>query len=354
MRVGIVGAGNIAFVSAGWLAINGHEVSMWSRSNSVADLNVTNMQVIGLAEGEGKVGVAATAADLANSSDIIVITIPVASHRAVMDALLPHLTNDHTVIVSSMSSLSALYLYEGAKKRGVDLTVAGFGTTVMTGRRVGNTTARITGRRKKIGVSALPVSETDAMVALCQSMFGDGFVPEQNALGSTLTNINPIAHAPLTVYNWTRIERAEVWSQYYYMSPRVSAVIEKLDAERLAIAAAFGLKVRTVEQHFLESFEADATTMGEIAAEMHEKRNAIAGPIDMKTGYFSSDIPYGLVFNEELGKLLNIKTPVTSAMIDAASLITGNDFRTLNDLLEPLGISSETLEGIKQRVGAQA
>lgn len=350
MRVGIVGAGNIAFVSAGWLAMNGHQVAMWSRSNSVADLATTNMQVIGLSEGTGKVGVAATAADLAADAEVILIAIPVASHRAVMDALLPHLTNAHTVIVSSMSSLSGLYLYEGARQRGLDISVAGFGTTVMTGRRVGNTTARITGRRKKIGVSALPVARTEAMVALCQSLFGDGFVPEQNVLGSTLTNINPIAHAPLTVYNWTRIERAEVWSQYYYMSPRVSAVIEKLDAERLAIAAAFGLTVRTVEQHFLESFAAEATTMAGIAAEMHEKRSAIAGPVDMNTGYFSSDIPYGLVFNEELGKRLGIATPVSTAMIDAASLITGKEFRSLNDLLEPLRISSETLAGIKRRV----
>lgn len=350
MKIGIAGAGNIAFVSAGWLAHAGHAVTMWSRSNSIADLATRSLKVAGQLEAETRVKVAGSAKELVDAADVIIIALPVSTHRAVMDAIAAHLRSGQVVIVSSMSSLSALYLHEATRGRGLDVTVASFGTTVMTGRRQGNDVARITGRRKKIGVSALPVARVQAMVDLCGELFGEGFVVEQNALASALTNINPVAHAPLTVYNWTRIERAEQWSQYFYMTPRVCEIIEKLDAERLAIASAFGLKVRTVEQHFAESFGATATKMADIATEMHVTRNAIAGPVDMNTGYFTSDIPFGMAFNEALGRMVGVKTPATSAMIEAASLITGRDFRAENNLLAPLALGTETREGLTRRV----
>lgn len=134
------------------------------------------------------------------------------------------------------------------------------------------------------------------------------------------------------------------------MTPRVCAIIEKLDAERLAIAGAFGLKLRTVERHFAKSFSATATRMADIANEMHVTRNAIAGPVDMNTGYFSSDIPFGMAFNEALGRMVQVKTPTTTAMIEAASLITGRAFRDANNLLEPLGPGTETRSGLTSRV----
>ena len=53
----------------------------------------------------------------------------------VMDALIPHLRAGHLIIVSSMGSLSALYLYESALEHGIAISVASFGTTVLTARR---------------------------------------------------------------------------------------------------------------------------------------------------------------------------------------------------------------------------
>ena len=50
----------------------------------------------------------------------------------------------------------------------------------------------------------------------------------------------------IALCNLTRMERGEAWSQNENIPDAVGRLIEALDAERLAIAAAFGATVRTV------------------------------------------------------------------------------------------------------------
>ncbi len=351
MKIGIAGAGGIAFASAAWLGHAGHSVGLWSPGGHGADgLRAAPLHASGVLDAQVAVQVADSAQALAASADVLLIAVPVNGHRHVMDALLPHLRHGQAVIVSSMGSLSALYLAEGARARGRDITVASFGTTVLTARREGADRVRIMTRRAELGVSALPRSRTQEMLALCRQLFGEGFSAHDNALASALTNINPVAHGPLALFNWTRIERGENWPQYHYMTPQVAAVIEKLDAERLALAVAFGVEVRTIERHFAQSFSTTADRLTEIAAELHAKRGGPPGPTDTGTRFLAEDVPYGLVFNAALGGVAGVPMPSTQAIIAAASLITGSDFPAANDLIEPLELRNESVAGLLARV----
>ncbi|MFO1267844.1 MAG: NAD/NADP octopine/nopaline dehydrogenase family protein [Rubrivivax sp.] len=306
----------------------------------------------GVFEAVVPVAVAADARELAARSDFIVIAVPMNAHRAVMDALLPHVEARHRVLVSSMGSLSSLYLFEAAKRRGVELLVGSLGTTTLTARRDGPARVRVMTRRQTMGLSALPVSRSDEMLGVCRAFFGDVFVTQQDALASALSNINPAAHGPLALFNWTRIERAENWPQYHYMTPQVAGVIERLEAERLALARAFGVEVRTIERHFAESFGVQSTRLADIAAELHAKRGGPPGPTDVQTRFITEDVPFGLVFAAALGRVAEVATPATDTIVAAASLLTGRDWSAANDLIEPLGLERETVAGLQRRVRA--
>jgi opine dehydrogenase len=352
MKIGIAGAGGIGFASAAWLSHAGHAVCIWSPRGCTADgLRAGPLRSSGVLETQARVEVADSAQALCGSADVLLLALPVNGHRAVMDQLVPHLRDGQAVIVSSMASLSALYLAETARTHGCDVTVASFGTTVLTARRDGPDQVRVMTRRPALGVSALPHSRTQAMLALCGELFGDGFSAHQNVLASALTNINPAAHAPLALFNWTRIERAESWPQYHYMTPSVAAVIEQLDAERLALARAFGLQVRSIERHFAESFSTTSGRLADIAAELHTKRGGPPGPTDMGTRFLSEDVPYGLVFCAALGRVAGVATPATQTVIAMASLVANRDFAAENDLIEPLRLKDETVSGLLERVG---
>ncbi len=352
-RVGIAGAGAIALASAACLNAAGHDVALWSPRGLGADaLRTEPLQALGVFQMSARVRIVNDAEQLCAGADVLLLALPVNAHRRVMNSLLPSLRDGQVVIVSAMGSLSSLYLFERAQQMGRRLTVASFGTTVLTARRESATQVRVMARRTRVGVSALPSAQVEAMVSLCTALFGGGFEAQANALASALTNTNPIAHVPLALFNWTRIERGEAWPQYHYMTPRVSAVIEQLDGERQALARAFGLQVRTLAEHFAQSFGTTSQGLADIAAELHAKRGGPPGPTDLQTRYLTEDIPFGLVFCVALGEMAGVAMPATRAMIDAASLVSGHDFRQDNDLLSSLGLAQETILGLLKRVDA--
>lgn len=352
MKIGIAGTGGIGFASAAWLAHAGHEVRLWSPGGQGAlALRDSPLQSGGVLEASVRVRVTPDERALVQGANVLIVAVPVNGHKAVMDRLLPHLESGQTVFVSSMASLSALHLFEQAARRGLDLTVAATGTTVLTARRTGPAQVQVMTRRTELGLSALPCARLDDALALGRALFGDVFVPQANVLASTLTNINPVAHGPLALFNWTRIERAEHWPQYHYMTPQVAAVIERLDAERLALAKAFGLAVRTIEEHFAKSFATTSAALADIAAELHAKRGGPPGPTDTATRFLAEDMPFGLAFCEVLGRMAGVRMDATRTIVDAAGLVLGRDLRADNDLVAGLRLADETAAGLLARVG---
>ena len=351
IHVGVAGVGGIGLANAAWLRQAGFGVSLWSpRGTGLAGPARCELHATGVLGGSFEVQVAASAAELSRHADVLVIAVPVNGHKAVFDALAPHLRTGQTVVVSSMSSLSALYAYELARSRGVDITVVSMGTTTLTARRAAPNEVKVMTRRTRLGISALPQSALPRAKALCQALFGDVFDEDANALASALTNINPVAHAPLAVFNWTRIERAENWPQYHYMTPHVASVIVRLDAERRALARAFGLHVRSIEEHFAKSFDTRSGQLADIAAELHASRGGPPGPTDVGTRFLGEDVPYGLAFSSVLARIAGMPMPCTETMIEASSLITGRDLRAENDLIDALGLRSETPGGLLERL----
>jgi opine dehydrogenase len=351
MRVAVAGTGGIGFASSAWLAHAGHDVRVWSPGGQGAlALRDAPLQAKGVLDASVCVTVAQDPRELLDGAQAVLIAVPLNGHQAVMDSLLPHLASGQTVIVSSMASLSALYLYEQAAARGIDITVAATGTTVLTARRTGPAQVQVMTKRTELGLSALPCARLHEAIALCSELFGQVFVPQSNVLASTLSNINPVAHGPLALFNWTRIERAEAWPQYHYMTPRVAGVIEKLDAERLALAHAFGLKVRTIEEHFAKSFGTTSAALAQIAAQLHAKRGGPPGPTDTATRFLAEDMPFGLAFCEVLGRMAGVGMPATRTIVDSAGLILGRDLRADNAFVQVLRLESETAQGLLARV----
>lgn len=348
-KVGIVGSGGIGLAYAAWTAHTGYDVSIWSPRGSADALRSQPLNACGILDVSLSVTCVGSAQELVTAADVILIAVPVNGHKRVMDELLPYLRSGQTVIVSSMGSLSSLYLFESALSRGVDLQVASFATTVLTARRKHSTQVDIMAKRPIVPVSCVPLDHLSNAMDICRMLFGDVFTPEENLLVTALANSNPIAHVPLALLNWTRIERKESWPQYYYMTPHVAKVIEKLDAERLAVAKAFGISVISFTEHLSRSFNVSKTSLADGAAELHERRGGPPGPTNVDTRYLSEDVPFGLVFLRELGGIAQVPVPVMDALIAMSDLIFGKDFAADNDMIQKLEMSSESVNGLLAR-----
>ncbi len=340
MNVAIIGAGAIALGSAALLEAAGHCAAVWSPSGR----GTTVLASAGVLEYAGVIGGRAhpcVITDLAELAgfDVVLIAVPANGHRAVMESLAPHLGTHHTVIVSGALSLSPLYLSKLVAARGLRPAIGCFGTTVLTARKTGDASVSINVLRAHLDVAAIPVAESDRVIGVCRALFGDRFDLAANALAIALVNINPVAHAGLALCNLTRIELGEAWPQYRYLTPAVARLIDGLDAERRAVATAFGLHVRSVEQHFEHSFDLPRAPLAEQAALLHQRRGGPPGPTTLDTRFVLEDAPFGLAFTAAVARIARVPVALTDGCIDVLSALWGRPLAADNDLLPHIGLA---------------
>jgi opine dehydrogenase len=224
--------------------------------------------------------------------------------------------------------------------------IASFGTTVLTARKTGDAAVSINVLRARLDVATIPVSRGARAIAICRQLFGDRFDLAASALAIALVNINPVAHAGLALGNLTRIELGEAWPQYRYLTPAVARLIGALDAERRTVAAALGLSVRTIEQHFEQSFDLPCEPLAEQAALLHARRGGPPGPTSLDTRFVLEDASFGLGFTAAVARIASVPVPLTDACLDVLSALWGRNLAADNDILPALdlgGLDAATL-----------
>ncbi|HET7097912.1 MAG TPA: NAD/NADP octopine/nopaline dehydrogenase family protein [Casimicrobiaceae bacterium] len=339
MNVAIIGAGAIAFGSAALIEAGGHRAGLWSPSGrGTAGLaREGGLAYFGVMTGIAHPAVIADVAEIAGY-DVVLIAVPANGHRAVMERLAPHLESRHTVIVSGALSLSPLYLSKLVCARDARPVIASFGTTVLTARKTGEAAVSINVLRARLDVAAIPASGGARALDVCRNLFGERFDLAASALAIALVNINPVAHAGLALANLTRIELGEAWPQYRYLTLAVSRLIDRLDAERRAVAESFGLSVRTIEQHFEHSFDLPRAPLAEQASQLHARRGGPPGPTSLDTRFVLEDAPFGLGFTAAVARIAGVRVPLTDACLDVLSASWGRDLRADNDILPNLDL----------------
>ena len=152
----------------------------------------------------------------------------------------------------------------------------------------------------------------------------------------------------IALCNLTRMERGETWSQGQNVTPKVGRLLEQLDQERLAIAAALGLDVRTMFQHFHLSFHVPLASISEMNQEMHAAGNGGQGPTSADSRYVLEDVPFGLVATAKLGRLAGKTAPLHESGIQIFSALYGRDFVAENDLLAALEFDAMSLDDLSR------
>lgn len=349
MKVGIIGAGAIAHGVAAHLAQAGHRSVLWSPSGASTRALAAGRRLVarGAIEGRFDVAAAADCAALVGAADVVVFALPANAHRTVMDEAARHLRPGQPVVISSHASFGALYLARALAARGVALPIAVWGTTVVTARMGGPGEVDVATVREKVDVATLPHAAAADGYALCTALFGDRFVSRDGLMAIALSNLNPQNHLGIALLNLTRMEKGERWSQAGHVTPAVGRVIEALDAERLAIAAAFGVEVRTVFQHFSLSFHVPMGPVAEMNAAMEAAGRGGVGPATLDSRYVLEDVPFGLWPTVVVGRIAGVPTPIHESGIAILCAAYGRNLCADNDLLQPLGIAAMSADTLR-------
>ena len=348
MKVSILGAGSIGLAYTALLSHAGHEVAVLSPSgkSTQALSDGQPLQSTGLVSGAFRPRVAEDCRDAADGADVLIIAIPSTGVRRLIDDLAPCIRPGQVVVISSQSSFSALYLSKRLYEQGTSVPIVAWSTTAASGRRTSPAGVNIHTLRNCVDAATLHETRDGAGLSACRTLFGDVFRPLPDLLAIGLSNLNPPIHLAIALANFTRIERGEYWANYDCITPAVGRMIEALDLERLAVVEAFGLKVRTVHEHYVMTFS-DITpgSVSEMAAQVHHRQKGPPGPTSVETRYITEDVPFGLVPVLELGRFAGVELPLHEAGIRVISALMGRDLTQENDILSELldGVTVEAL-----------
>lgn len=336
MVVGIVGCGGIALGYAAFLTQSGHRPVVWSPSGaSSLSLNDHDLVVSGKIEGCFPIHLAGSAEELVSGADVVIVAVPGYAHRKMIDAIVPFAREGQVFIISAQLSFSGVYLSRSLATRGIHADVAAWATTVLMSRRTDPTSISVGGIRQMLEIAALPSEAGQRCLDLCRSLFGDRFRLVSDILAIALGNLNPPIHLASALCNFTRIEKGEYWANYDGITPSVARLIEVLDKERLMLAEAYGVKVRTVQEHYQLTFGfREGNSVAEMAARVHDQRQGPPGPTSLDTRFVTEDVPFGIVPVLTLAMKRGIDLPLHRAGVQLVSALYGRDFASENDLLD--------------------
>ncbi len=315
-KVGIIGAGSIAFGTASLLSSLGHDPMLWSPSgegtkelieqaqssatNDNVDTITSKIQSTGALSQVFDVRIARSTRQLVRSNDnILVVALPVNCHKGVMDRFAPDIIERMMeskqlmrIIISSHASLGAVYLMQLLRSEfqrlsgsssllsdfDSNIRITCWSTTTITARKTSGTSVNVLTIRDAVDFCTVPFKSEDTNDdALLRTLFGPRFkYRDGGLLAISLSNLNPQNHLGIVLGNMSRMDppppppplndmpvveaTVEPWYQGKCITPKVGRLMEALDLERINIAKELEIDVRTIYEHFSWSFHVPLQT----------------------------------------------------------------------------------------------
>ena len=127
---------------------------------------------------------------------------------------------------------------------------------------------------------------------------------------------------------WIECEKVEF--KYYYdgISRSIARFLEKIDAERQAVARAGGYEVESLKQWLERTYLVTGNNLYECIRN-NEAYHEIDAPPTINSRYIFEDVPNGLVPVEAMGHEFGVSTPNITTIINLACSVMDVDYRSI-------------------------
>ena len=332
--IAVLGTGNSGLAMAAHLALGGHKVRLWGRSeSSVCQLKHSlAIEVNGVISGVGRLEIATTdLAECISNVDLILVTTPANAHESVACRLAPVLRKGQTVVLNPGRTFGALAFRTALREYGCTgvPTIAETQTIIYTCRKLSPTEVNVVAFKNYALLASFTPAESRAVMACLPEELRSHLVVADSMIETSLGNVGMILHCFPVLMNVGWIESPHVNFNYYYdgITPSIAALLEKLDAERVAVALAMGSKVSPLTDWLRRSYGSRGDKLCELLQDT-DAYHQIDAPRSLEHRYLYEDVPCGLVPLESMGRSIGLSMTLTTLAIDLASVVVGVDFRS--------------------------
>lgn len=285
-------------------------------------------------------------------SEVIIVCTWGTHHPKVARDLAPLLTDGQLILLIQGNAGGSLVIRNELEQAGCEakVDVAEFDgfpymMTVLAPDAVRLTDDKET--KKQLQMAALPATRNDAVLELIGAAFPMA-VPAPSTLHLAF-DIACILHVPAMVANVGFVESERDYHHYKDgMTPSVVRLAAALDAERVAVAKAFGVPAVTVDTWLDDTYGVRKGSLYETIQHMAVNRYRYCPrPRSLEYRFLSQDLSCVSVTVSALGGVANIETPVTDAVITVSGALTGEDYWSTGRNLANLGLDGKTLSEIQ-------
>ncbi len=372
MEIAIIGAGNAGSACAFMAAEAGHKVRLLKTSNHIThddhfDAMVTNKGIYCI--DNTKNGTFTDSADDAKRSfqplelvtrdpkkaiegaDVVMIFIQTTYHPVLAEKIAKYFQDDQLVILIPGYAGSIFY----RKFCDNNPIFAEGESTPNDARVVAPGTVKVLFKNARNSLSFFPATRTLRGMEIAANLFPayniDKKSVRKHIFESALHNPNIIVH---TVGLYVMYPMLEYCAKHHpdevpYMyrdalsTDMAWLMIEKLDAEKMAVLSALGCKPTPYLEACLFRNEEDLTQDPRETFESY-KVSSPPGPYSFDNRYVTEDVPMGLVLLSSLGEKLGINMPECNRLVDMCGGILSRDFFKEGRTLTSLGLGDFTKE----------
>jgi opine dehydrogenase len=340
--VAVLGAGNGGQAMAGELALAGHDVRLYEHPSfqaSIRPLRETpEIELTGsIVSGRARLSQVTTDIGAAVAgAEILLLPVPAFAHDTYARMLGPVL-EEGQILVLFPGTFGTLLLAHRLRAEGArDVILCETHTLPYDCRLEAPGRVNVLWKNSPMLLGVFPSRRTDeALARLGDDLYP--FRPLADVLEAGLCSVNPVLHLPACIMSTSRIERSrgEFWLYEEGFTPTVCRVTEAVDAERIAIAAAYGYRVPSLVEELAED-----KPPRDLFYEVNGAHDlvVIKGPGSVRSRYFTEDIPFGLVPWIELADAVGVRVPLLRALLALGSVIIEEDGAATGRTLRTLGI----------------
>lgn len=338
MRLAVLGAGAVGPAMAALAVSRGHEVVLWSPRGGGTHGIGAALRVEGALAGTARLEVAVDVTRALSSAEAVLLSVPAHALGPVLRRVAPMLRAGVPVLLAPSHSLAPLLLDRLLARLGLAAPIGAMPAPPLLASRIAPDAVRIATLRDQAEIAAVPAGAAPAMARLAADLFGMPFLALPDVLAATLARHEPVLQAALALGNATRIEGAEPWDIHAQMTAAICRLAERLDAERLALAARLGHATLPLATALHRATGVPEAPLPAMARAMAEAAGEALGPQGLDAAHLAESVTYGLALWQRMAASHGLPMPLTEAAIAVLEAMWGVAL-SADDLLEGLDLT---------------
>ena len=346
--VAIVGAGIGGIYLAAKLGLAGCKL----RLHDIDDARLADVRAFGGLDIEGERGGFAAVERATNDlrsavdgADMIILVTGGNAQAAAARSLAPLLQDGQGILLVQGNTGGSLLVRRALDEAGclADVAVAEMDNYPYSCRRLAPTRIRPIVAKRWLQIATFPGNRIARVHGRLARLFPQA-VAAPNPLYTGFTSANAMLHVANCVGNAARIEGGDGYKFYAEgVTPAVARLHQAIDAERVAVAAALGASVPTLEEWFDRVYGVREASLVETCRRLTYNSDgpyqATGTPVSLDHKFITEDVPTGLIPMSALGVAAGMPTPAIDALVEIARRMTGRDFAAEARTLARLGLS---------------